>query len=309
MLHAPMTEFFDDYESEDTRLSYRNDLEQFFQYLVETHPELKELGQITRAHVIQFKNWIKEAGGHGGEIIAPKSLARKLAAITAYFEFLILEQGIIETNPAKSVRRPRPQVQTHTQALTLEQINALIRAIDKNKRAGPLHKAIVVLYFNTGLRRIELLKLKGKHYREAEGLPILEYQSKGGKIAKKALNKTSVEALEAYLVWMKAKGRQIGLEDWLFQPTQNPRDPKNLDRPITPYAVNKIFNKYAKIIGLPFNISPHSARASFITNYLDNGGDIYRVSREVNHSSVRTTQDYDKRHKKLSQSIVFEIDK
>ena len=56
------------------------------------------------------------------------------------------------------------------------------------------------------------------------------------------------------------------------------------------------------------NICPHSARATFITELLHLGVDIYSVAQEVNHSSVKTTQEYDKRRKHWNDSPVKKLD-
>ena len=71
--------------------------------------------------------------------------------------------------------------------------------------------------------------------------------------------------------------------------------------------LNEILQNYGKKIGLNFNISPHSARATFIGELLDAGVDIYSVAREVNHSSVKTTQEYDKRRKKIKDSPISKL--
>ena len=106
---------------------------------------------------------------------------------------------------------------------------------------------------------------------------------------------------------MDKLGRSLEREDWLFQPSHNPTNPDQLNKPLNPKTINEIIDSYAKKIGLNFKVTPHSARATFIGELLEQGVDIYSVAREVNHSSVKTTQEYDKRKKKLSDSPVFKL--
>ena len=127
-------------------------------------------------------------------------------------------------------------------------------------------------------------------------------------MGQKMLHPSCVAALERYLERMEAEGRKHIAEDWLFQPTRNPSDPKNLNKPLNPKTINEILDSYARKIGLNFKISPHSARATFIGELLDLGVDIYRVAQEVNHASVKTTEEYDKRKKGIADSPVFKID-
>ncbi|MCR9204539.1 MAG: site-specific integrase, partial [Halobacteriovoraceae bacterium] len=126
-------------------------------------------------------------------------------------------------------------------------------------------------------------------------------------VGQKVLHPLCVEALEEYLEWMRGLGRGHGPEDWMFQPTRNPSNPTHLNKPLNPRTINEIVTSYGKKIGLNFSISPHSARATFIGQLLEAGVDIYSVAREVNHSSVKTTQEYDKRRKKLSDSPIAKL--
>ncbi|MCP4913281.1 MAG: tyrosine-type recombinase/integrase [Oligoflexia bacterium] len=310
-------EFFENFTSLHTRKSYASDLSKFFLFLTENFKKLKKYKDIERKHIITYRNFLTETGGHDGNPCAPKTVARKLAAISSYFDFLV-EKGECDFNPVGSVKRPRREVLKPTQALNTEQVRALFAAImndevDENgevKEPNPsrfLHRALLVTFFTTGLRKSEILNLKFKHYREINEDRVIEYIGKGAKVGQKLLHPMCEEAIEEYVAWMRSQGREHGAEDWLFQPTRNPSDPKNLNKPLNPRTINEIIDKYAKKIGLNFKISPHSARATFIGELLDAGVDIYAVAREVNHSSVKTTQEYDKRRRRIKDSPIGKL--
>lgn len=302
---ALIDEFFSNFSSEYTRLSYRKDIEQFLQFIKNT-TDLTCIEQIQRANVVDYRNFLSESGGHNNDGLAPKSIARKLASISSYFHFLA-EHSIIENNPVISVKRPRREVKKPTNALSNEQVIALLSEAQKNPLAGIMHYSLLMMFFTTGMRKSEIIHLKRRDYRAINDFHVVEFKGKGGKISQKVLHPHCVEALETYLGWMASIDRKHLDEDWLFQPTTNPTDKTNLNKPLNPKTINEIIDKYAKKIGLNFNISPHSARATFIGELLDNGVDIYTVAREVNHSSVTTTQEYDKRRKKISDSPVFKL--
>ncbi|MEC7275860.1 MAG: tyrosine-type recombinase/integrase [Bdellovibrionota bacterium] len=303
-------EFFANYTSEHTRKNYKTDLIKFLEYLhdfAEGAP--KDLCKVEREHVITYRNFLLETGGHDGRPSAPKTVARKLASLSSYFDYLV-EKGEREFNPVQSVKRPRREVIKPTQALEKEQVRALFEILsqgDKESSSRFLHRALLVSFFMTGMRKAEVLSLRFKDYREINDLRVFEFVGKGGKVGQKVLHPLVIEALEEYLEWMKAQGREHASEDWLFQPTRNPSDPSNLNKPLNPRTINEIISKYGKKIGLNFSISPHSARATFIGELLEAGVDIYSVAREVNHSSVKTTQEYDKRRKKLSDSPISKL--
>ena len=299
-------EFFENFSSKHTRLSYKNDIDQFIAYIKKNFPEVGDYEAITRAHVIKFRNSLEEIGGMGGEPCAPKTISRKLASISSYFHFLV-ELGRATYNPATSVKRPRRDVKHPTNALNRDQVRALFESIDSETLSGSLHLALLVTFFTTGLRKSEVLNLRFRDYRDINDYKVLEFVGKGGKIGQKLLHPSCVDALEHYLQKMKEADRAHAYEDWFFQPTKNPANPTELNKRLNPKTINEILDHYALKIGLSFRICPHSARATFISELLELGVDIYRVAREVNHSSVKTTQEYDKRRKKISESPVFKL--
>ncbi len=299
-------EFFLNYSSHYTRDSYHNDIEKFFLYLEEFFPEIKCPADIERAHVIEYRNFIQETGGIGAEAAAPKTVARKLASISSYFDYLT-EKGQMKFNPASSVKRPRREVRTPTNALSGPEVRNFIESINTQTPAGVMHKALLLVFFTTGLRKSEVLNLRRKDYKELTDYKILEFKGKGGKLGQKLLHPKCIEALENYLNFMKASGKEHDPNDWLFQPSRNPKDPSNTNKKINPRTVNEIIDHYAKKAGIVSKLCPHSARATFITELLDAGVDIYKVAQEVNHASVNTTQEYDKRRKKLADSPILKL--
>lgn len=299
-------EFFENFTSEHTRSNYLRDIEQYLNW-IHFYYKLDKYKEIERIHIIKYRNYLAEAGGRDGSACAPKTIGRKLASLSSYFHFLV-EKGVCDFNPATSVKRPRTEVMTPTNALSGQQVRDLLAAIDMNKKAGPMHKALLITFFTTGLRKSEVLNLKFKNYKKVSAGVILEFKGKGGKLGQKLLHPSAISALENYFSWMESVERKLEGNDWLFQPTKNPSDPKNLNRPLNPKTINEILQYYAKKIDIFFKVSPHSCRATFIGELLELGVDIYVVAKEVNHSSVKTTQEYDKRRKKISDSPVHKLD-
>jgi site-specific recombinase XerD len=300
-------EFLGNFTSTHTRASYARDLSAFAEFLSDAFADVAEWRDIERKHIISYRNWLVEAGGKDGGGHAPKTISRKLASLSSYFHFLV-EKSYCEFNPVTSIKRPRGEVKSPTNALTADQVRALFAFIDQRESDSRLlHRALLTTFFMTGLRKSEVIYLKFKNYRDINGHKVLEFVGKGGKIGQKVLADECIARIEEYLAHMKKLGRKHLPQDWLFQPTKNPNDPTRINKPLNPKTINEILNFYAKKMGFTFNICPHSARATFISNLLDNGIDIYSIAREVNHSSVTTTQEYDKRRKKLNDSPVQKL--
>ena len=295
-------EFLDNFLSNHTRISYRTDIHQFFYFLENLSSKKFEFDEIERHHVIQFRNHLQRDKGY-----TPKTVARKLAAISSYFDFLV-EKGRMESNPSFSVKRPRKEVVRPTPALLKKEVWDLFNAVKDNRGSGPLHRALLVTFFMTGLRKSEILYLKRKDLQKINENYFISYKGKGGKRGLKLLHPLCVKELLSYLLWMETRGRGHKETDWLFRPTRNPSSPGHLDKPLNPKTINEIFDYYGKKIGLSHSISPHCARATFISTLLENGADIYKVAQEVNHSSVKTTQEYDKRRRKITESPIDKLD-
>lgn len=300
-------EFLLNFNSLHTRRSYKTDLLQFIKFIENSFSCIESFDQLQRKHIIDYRNFLAEFGGLRGEPMAPKTIARKLAALSSYFDFLIESYRVIEFNPTTSVKRPRLEVLYPTHALSVEQVVELFLEIDKNQNSGIMHKALLVTLFTSGLRKSEILNLRRLDYIQINEVYVLKFKGKGGKVREKAVHPEASKVLDIYFDWMKSIGREHGPYDWIFQPTMNNSDKTNLSKQLNPMTINKIIKKYSKLININFNVSPHTARATFISALLDQGIPIADVAKEVSHASITTTQEYDKRRNNLKNSPVFKL--
>lgn len=295
-------EFFENFDSDNTKIAYQRDLVQFFKFLKNEFGSISHPQQLQKTHVIAFRNML-QAPRESGQPYCPKSIIRKLAAITSYCDFLI-EKGLMTSNPTAHIKRPADQVVTPTNDLTDDQVKALLDSVDVSKKSGYLHKAILVLLFSTAIRKSELINLKLEDYQEHQGLKIIQFKGKRGKISRVPLHPAAIYHLEKYIQHMRDIGRELKSGDYLFQSASHKMsDNKRLQ----PTSIDFIVKRHCKKIGITAKISPHSARATVIGSLLESGVDLYKVSQLANHSNVKTTQGYDKRKKSLIDSPVFKL--
>jgi site-specific recombinase XerD len=291
-------EFFHNFESPHTRKSYRIDITSFFEFLRDNFVDIKTYQDINRVHVVAFRNFLTDSN------FAPKTINRKLAANSSFFDFLV-EKNIIQFNPCTSIKRPRQEVQKPTNDLTDEQIQNLFFELDKLSGPGLLHKAVLYTLFTTGIRKAELINLKIKNFYMKDGFHLIDIRAKGGKFLTKVVHPKCAEVIHEYINSLKSLGEELHPEDWIFRPSRNPLDPTHILKPLNPKSVDYIIKSWCKKAGITQNISPHSARASYIGSALENGIDLYKISRDVGHASVKTTEEYNKRRQKLSDSPTF----
>lgn len=291
-------EFFHNFESPHTRKSYRIDLVSFFEFISDHFFNVQAYNAIERVHIVAYRNWLSDND------MAPKTINRKLASLSSFFDFLV-EKGLAQYNPCLSIKRPRQEVKTPTNDLSDEKVAHLFSMINGLKGPGLLHKAVIYTLFTTGIRKAELISLRLKNIGEKDGIHFLSVKAKGGKELIKVLHPDCYLVLLEYIDYLKSEQGELHPEDWLFRPTRNPIDNGQLNRPLNPKSVDYIIKSWCKKAGILDRLSPHSARASYIGSALESGIDLYKVSRDVGHSSVKTTEEYNKRRQKMSESPVF----
>ncbi|HVS21291.1 MAG TPA: site-specific integrase [Pyrinomonadaceae bacterium] len=151
MLDSFLTQFLDHlrYErnvSAHTLRNYASDLEQFFEYLApadpktgkRTEPDIKQIDHIT------IREWLSNLHSDHKK---KTSIARKLAALRTFFQFLVRE-GFVELNPAKLVATPRKEKKLPVH-LSVEEAVRFIETPDRETDLGKRDRAILELLYAT----------------------------------------------------------------------------------------------------------------------------------------------------------------
>ena len=286
--------FIHNFSSPHTRDAYTRDLRAFLNFLQDHFRSLTEV-HVEHAHVVAFKDYLIQ------NEYSPKTINRFLATLWSFYEYLI-DMDLVDRNPAERVKRFKVQKEVKTQDLKDDEVTELIGAIDDSTPSGMLHKAILTMFFTTGMRHREVSHLKFKHLDEENGYTVVRYFAKGSKEMVTPLNPKALEALSLYLQWAKAKDYSMEKEDYIFRST------KSFDnRPLDPKSMNYIIKKYAKMIGIRGNITIHSARSTVIGMLLDKGHAIERVADFVGHRDISMTKAYNKRKLKIHQSLSLDL--
>ncbi len=167
--------------------------------------------------------------------------------------------------------------------LDLLDISDLERLLDAPKGASAKilrDKAILELFFSTGLRISELcnLKIDNVNLKRDE----FSVRGKGGKIRVVFLSDSAKESIKKYLekrdaVNASPRLASLGL-DKLF--------------PVTSRSIQRMIKKYAIAAGISKKVTPHVLRHAFATDLLQNGADLRSVQAMLGHANISTTQIY-----------------
>ena len=290
----PEIEWFANLENFCTRRAYKNALQDFMQFTGISHPE--EFRQITRAHIIAFRDELRNRDLSGATI------RHSLAALSSLFENLC-EQNAVTHNPVKGVKRPSVEsYEGKSPALGDHQARALLDAPDSVSLKGKRDRAIFAILLYHALRRDQLCKLKVKDVKqERRGVLHMKVSGKGGKTRYLPIHPQVGGWLHDYL---EAAGHREDDNGPLFRSLSNNRH-KGAQKAITPDAVYKIVQAYSERLG--FRIGAHSLRATAATNALDHQADIAKVQEWLGHANIATTRIYDHRKTRPEDSPTFKV--
>jgi site-specific recombinase XerD len=146
-------------------------------------------------------------------------------------------------------------------------------------------KAILELFFSTGLRLAELCSLNRDLDLSKDEFSI---RGKGEKVRVVFLSEEAKEAIKKYL-----KARKDMDEPMFTQVSRNKqKDAKSGDGRLTPRSIERMVKQYAVQSGISRKVTPHILRHSFATDLLENGADIRSVQVMLGHANIQTTQIY-----------------
>lgn len=291
-------DFLGDFLSEDTKRAYQNDLDDFFTFVAEGGDRLTHPRDIFAYHFQLYRDHLIQTGK------ASATVNRKLVAIRSFMKWALATK-MIDHNPLQAVKLPRVQTESPTQAFDDAEVTRMLEAPDLQTEKGPLHRMALVLLFHMGLRRAELGKVRVGDFLHDRGHFVLRVLGKGDKVRLIPVNEFVRQEIQQYLRRLKERGVALEALDYLLQ-----ADPKRRrGEPLDGSTIYRLVNKYARALGIPKKVSPHSCRATVISHLLDTQlAPIRDVAIFAGHANVTTTERYDKRRQNLDNSAAYQVD-
>ena len=280
-----------------TRSSYAGDLTIFLTWLAGRgkHPR-----DVSRPDIDRYRNWLAELIGPDGKPAAngraryaPATIARKLSAVRAFYNYLS-ERRVIPGSPAAGVKGPKLRREPRGRAITDDQVRRLLAVATER---GHETEAMVCLLLLNGLRVSELCSADVEHlHREPGGGHSLVVRGKGGKDVDVALNDRTERAV------LKTVGARS--QGPIFRRQDGRRLRAGAPAPRVPYnrqAVYRLLGELAQAAGLVGEgddqvdgVNPHRLRHTFVTLLLDRGVPLAAVQDAARHASSDTTRMYDR---------------
>jgi len=263
--------------SENSVVSYKNDLERYLTFLSEDLHILK-LSGVTLQHIEQYLEELTAMD------LSVSSIARNISSVRGFHEFAVVED-ITEANPAELIELPK-KAKNLPEVLNPEEISAIIDIPNRETDAGIRNAAILETLYATGMRVSELIDLELDNLFFEIGF--LRVIGKGNKERLVPVGEMAQSALEHYIEVVRPK----------FQSKKNPQKAKNKvflsqrGNPLSRMSIWNIVNDAAERAGIKKNVYPHIFRHSFATHLLEGGADLRAVQEMLGHSSILTTEIY-----------------
>lgn len=257
--------------SSNTIQSYQRDLKYLEMYL-NKHNKVR-IDQLGEKEIQAYLDELKQ------ENKSAATISRTLAAIRAYYQYLIKENKMTD-NPAKRIALPKIEKKA-PRILSQDQINCLLDQPNRKDSKGIRDRAMLELLYATGIRVSELISLKVSDINLQQGYIMCRDGQKERTIP---IGRTAVSALQAYL----GEVRHILLRDsedmTLFVNCNG--------YPMTRQGFWKILKTYAHSAKISEEITPHMLRHSFAAHLVQNGANLKSVQQMLGHSDISTTQVY-----------------
>lgn len=241
--------------------------------LIDINPEL----------VRQYRVYLSRLSDGKGGTLSRKTQAFHVIALRSFLRWLIKnDQKVMSPDKIDLPKISERQVKF----LSGDQVDRLLNAPTLSTIQGKRDKAILEVFFSTGLRVSELTKLdRDKLDLERREFGIV---GKGGKARVVFLSSRAVKWLDDYL-----KARPDHFKP-LFIRHMGKIDPVTPDEKmrLTPRSIQRMIKKYSHKMKLPVEVTPHVLRHSFATDLLMAGADLRSVQEMLGHKNVSTTQIY-----------------
>lgn len=257
--------------SDNTREAYVRDVGKLVRYL---ETETVTLREVTTDTLRAFAADLFDLG------ISPRTQARIVSGIKSFFRFMKLE-GYLDSNPSlllesPALRRHLPEV------LRVDEIDAMIGAIDMEKAEGQRNRAIMETLYGCGLRVSELINLEiSKLYFDELFIMV---HGKGDKERIVPISPQAIREIKDYLPDRALLPVKRGEENILFLNRRGHR--------LTRVMIFYIIKQLAEAAGIRKEVSPHTLRHSFATHLLEGGANLRAIQQMLGHEDISTTEIY-----------------
>jgi integrase/recombinase XerD len=258
--------------SPNTRAAYADDIGRFLDWLAQKG--VRSINEVTRKQILDHLMAEKARG------LAANSLSRHLVSLKVFFRYLT-QEGLLGINVAETMESPKVWKMLPS-VLTPKEIDRLFAAPDLTTPLGLRNRAVLELFYASGLRVSELagLQLHDLHFDEH----FLRCIGKGRKERVVPVGSAAVEKIKQYIKEVRPKFTPGPQEQTVFLSSRR--------QPMSRKTIWDMIKKCARAAGITKTIYPHTLRHSFASHLLANGAPLRIIQEMLGHADIATTQIY-----------------
>ena len=278
----------------------------FFAF-TEKHP-----GEISAEDVQRWRRHLESRGQK------PATVYTRISRLSSFYKWLMADaqfSQFIRSNPASLARPryPQPYQSESVKALSDEEMNQLLDVVKRGADSGSVvakrDYALLLFFFLTGLRRNEVIGLRGKDLQWTKEKLVIKYRRKGGKFVGREVGDSSVS--EALLDYLAAAQRKNVIDSDRPLWTRHDRAGKP-GAPLSSRSFAENLKKYAAEAGIE-KIHIHQTRHTYARIVAEETGSFLETQEALDHENAATTRVYvqritvkaDKHSSKVAQRLKF----
>jgi integrase/recombinase XerC len=295
--------------SEHTVRAYDSDLTQFLTYIASSSGRKRIELQPDALDYQAMRGFLADLHARGN---SRSSAARKVSAVRTFAKYLRRE-GVLDSDPGALIGSPKRE-QKIPNHLGVSEMDRLLETPDTTNPLGRRDRAILELFYASGLRLSELVGLDLEDINLSTRM--VRVLGKGRKERIVPFNRSTADALKTYLRDREALASGAVFEQMRAARRKTPAPAASAPAPaaarsrvrrrndgeplfvnyrggrLTARSVHRLVTRYVARCSLRFGISPHALRHSFATHLLQAGADLRAIQELLGHVRLSTTQRY-----------------
>jgi integrase/recombinase XerD len=243
---------------------------------------IDRIEQITRPILQRYQRYLYYAISRSGQPLSIQSQRNRISAVRTWFKFLMRE-NLILYNPASELDLPKAEKRLPKHTLTTEEAERVLSQPDIETAKGIRDRAILEVFYSTGIRRQELINLALHDVNAGAGVMAVR-QGKGRKDRFIPIGERALQWIKKYVDDVRPLHSLPSSPDNVFLDSSG----ENLEK----HRLGRSVKKYVKQSGIDKTGSCHLFRHTMATLMLENGADIRFIQQMLGHALISTTEIY-----------------
>ncbi len=269
---------------------YRLDINSFLAFAKgETGSDLT-VGSVSKRLVRRYLSHLYEAKAN------TRTVLRRLSALRSFYRYAIKEK-LASENPLEEIDSPKKEKKLPI-SISYAQVEHLFKQPDLSNYLGFRDRAIMELFYSSGLRLSELAGLNRRDFDRKNLL--LKIYGKGKKQRQSPITENAAKWLDDYLSHPE---RNLDSKEHCAEQDKQAVFLNKWGNRLTVRSIDRNFAAYLKASGLSERITPHTIRHTIATHWLENGMDLKTIQMLLGHTSLATTTIYTHVSAKLKREV------